>query len=121
VCSEPHGCLDWVNKNFAFKTMSFRELVRRCAASGAEVPAGAPPAAPPSPRYYLRSLGANPRKEPSQLAAAFPELAADLALDGLVPADRHFSSVLRVSSAGLRLWTHYDVMDNLLLQVGKPP
>lgn len=28
-----------------------------------------------------------------------------------------FSSVLRVSSPGLRLWTHYDVMDNVLMQV----
>jgi tRNA wybutosine-synthesizing protein 5 len=72
----------------------------------------------PSPRYYLRSLGANPRKEPSQLRASFPELAADLDLGQLVPEERHFSSVLRVSSPGLRLWTHYDVMDNLLLQVG---
>ncbi|KAJ1495515.1 hypothetical protein T484DRAFT_1761812 [Baffinella frigidus] len=28
-----------------------------------------------------------------------------------------FSSVLRVTSPGLRLWTHYDVMDNALAQV----
>ena len=28
-----------------------------------------------------------------------------------------FSSVLRVSSAGIRVWTHYDVLDNFYVQV----
>ncbi|AWP12714.1 putative tRNA wybutosine-synthesizing protein 5 [Scophthalmus maximus] len=41
--------------------------------------------------YYLRSLGEDVRK--------------------------FFSSVFRISSCGLQLWTHYDVMDNLLAQV----
>jgi len=29
--------------------------------------------------------------------------------------DRYFSAVLRCSSGGLRLWTHYDAMDNALV------
>lgn len=53
---------------------------------------------PPLCRYYLRSIGVNPRKEPSDITAAFPELAADLRLPRLFPPDRLFSSVLRISS-----------------------
>ena len=49
-------------------------------------------------RYYLRSIGTNPRKEPSDIAVAFPDLAADLSLPPLFPPDRLFSSVLRISS-----------------------
>mmetsp|Transcript_3059 Transcript_3059/g.8073 ORF Transcript_3059/g.8073 Transcript_3059/m.8073 type:complete len:315 (+) Transcript_3059:1032-1976(+) len=68
-------------------------------------------------RYYLRSMGSDPRKEPSNLEASFPELAADVTLPPLFPPETFFSSVMRISSPGLRLWTHYDVMDNMLLQV----
>jgi hypothetical protein len=32
-------------------------------------------------------------------------------------ASPYFSSVLRVSTPGLHMWTHYDVMDNVLVQV----
>lgn len=35
----------------------------------------------------------------------------------VLPPGSHFSSVLRVTSAGLSLWTHYDVMDNVLVQL----
>lgn len=68
-------------------------------------------------RYYLRSLGANPRKEAAHMGATFPQLAADVRIPDLFPHDALFSTVLRISSPGLRLWTHYDVMDNLLIQV----
>ncbi len=36
----------------------------------------------------------------------------------LPPAAHVFSSVFRVATPGLQLWTHYDVMDNVLIQVG---
>jgi hypothetical protein len=61
----------------------------------------------PQERYYLRSLGTNPRKEPAHLGATFPELAADVTLPPLLPPDALFSTVLRISSPGLRLWTHF--------------
>lgn len=57
-----------------------------------------PVSAFPVCRYYLRSIGTNPRKEPSQIASSFPELAADLSLPQLFSPDRTFSSVLRISS-----------------------
>ena len=59
--------------------------------------------------YYLRSLGDNPRKDVADFGKDYPELAADLQLPPIVPPERIFSSVFRVSSAKLCLWTHYDV------------
>ena len=47
----------------------------------------------------------------------FPVLARDISIPDFVPQDRLFSSVLRLGSPGVQLWTHYDVMDNVLLQV----
>lgn len=114
VCAEPDGNMAFApHRNFSFHTMSLRELVQRAAGGGNWQPLVAP-----GERYYLRSVGANPRKEPSQLPDAFPGLAPDVKLpQQLLPEEGHFSSVLRVSSGGLQLWTHYDVMDNILLQV----
>lgn len=59
--------------------------------------------------YYLRSLGGNPRKDVANFEKDYPELADDLHLPPIVPPERIFSSVFRVSSAKLSLWTHYDV------------
>ncbi len=59
--------------------------------------------------YYLRSLGGNPRKDVADFEKDYPELADDLHLPPIVPPEKIFSSVFRVSSAKLSLWTHYDV------------
>ena len=59
-------------------------------------------------KYYLRSLSDNPRKEAANLRRDFPQLADDI-LFPFYSDDTFFSSVLRVASEGLQLWTHYDV------------
>ena len=59
--------------------------------------------------YYLRSLGDNPRKDVADFHRDYPELCHDLKLPQLFPLENKFSSVFRVSSANLCLWTHYDV------------
>lgn len=59
--------------------------------------------------YYLRSLGDNPRKDVADFFQDYPKLAGDLNLPHIFPHERKFSSVFRVSSAHLHLWTHYDV------------
>ncbi|GLI67646.1 hypothetical protein VaNZ11_011895, partial [Volvox africanus] len=179
VSREPHGRLDFVNKNFAFRIMTLAELVARMtgvtpttttttatannsnnnngnnnnnngnndnaatttttSAAGAvtaeairgvdgprrgEAGSGWPELVPRGEQYgdgpevlYLRSIGGNPRREPANLAASFPSLAPDLTLPPLFDPARLHSSVLRMSSPDLVLWTHYDVMDNLLVQV----
>jgi hypothetical protein len=127
VTREPSGALDFVHKNFTFRNMSLKDLMAAVSGGGGGAAAE---------RYYLRSVGVNPRKEASQLQDSFPFLASDVHLPlHLLPpppppsstsssppstpsgCPKLFSSVLRISSPGLRLWTHYDVMDNILVQI----
>eukprot|EP00899_Mesostigma_viride_P006215 jgi/Mesvir1/15595/Mv03206-RA.1 len=72
---------------------------------------------------YLRSVVPGKGKEAARTAsdvrALFPGLAGDLNLfEGLLyELEEYHSSVLRVTSARTQLWTHYDIMDNVLTQV----
>mmetsp|Transcript_16549 Transcript_16549/g.41848 ORF Transcript_16549/g.41848 Transcript_16549/m.41848 type:complete len:426 (+) Transcript_16549:147-1424(+) len=85
------------------------------------VAAGQDPNAPffisQSEKYYLRALGTDPRKDIADLKTDFPQLADDIQLPELFDPADYFSSVLRVGSPGLHLWTHYDTMDNALVQI----
>ncbi|XP_062045621.1 tRNA wybutosine-synthesizing protein 5 isoform X2 [Lepus europaeus] len=68
-------------------------------------------------KYYLRSLGEDPRKDVADIRKQFPLLEADIKFPNFFKKEQFFSSVFRISSSGLQLWTHYDVMDNFLIQV----
>lgn len=48
-------------------------------------------------------------QEPADLNKQFPELAEDFHIPQFFAPDQFFSSVFRISSCGLQLWTHYDV------------
>lgn len=48
-------------------------------------------------------------QEPADLSKQFPDLAEDFHVPQFFTADQFFSSVFRISSCGLQLWTHYDV------------
>ncbi|XP_037512446.1 tRNA wybutosine-synthesizing protein 5 isoform X2 [Rhipicephalus sanguineus] len=108
----PHRHMDFIQKNFFYRTLPFCELVERASNSKntnffineAEF-------------YYLRTLGSDSRREPANIGAQFPELAKDVTLPKWFPDEAFFSSVLRIASPQLSLWTHYDVMDNFLIQV----
>jgi len=63
----------------------------------------------PEEKYYLRSLGDDPRKDISDITVLFPTLAQDINIPKLYPEDRFFSSVFRISSLQGQLWTHYHV------------
>lgn len=91
MCIIDSMCITWsrVLLSGAFFPLQYTQMKRSVTALFCAVPLC---------RYYLRSIGVNPRKEPSDIAAAFPELAADLRLPQLFPPDRLFSSVLRLSS-----------------------
>uniref|UniRef100_A0A8C4WT87 tRNA-yW synthesizing protein 5 n=1 Tax=Eptatretus burgeri TaxID=7764 RepID=A0A8C4WT87_EPTBU len=108
----PSPFMDFLHKNFAYRTLPFNELMHR-----ASEEKHADFFFNEDEKYYLRSLGDNPRKDVADLKQQFPELAGDVTIPQLFPDEQFFSSVLRVSSASLHLWTHYDVMDNLLMQV----
>ncbi|XP_043988888.1 tRNA wybutosine-synthesizing protein 5 [Gambusia affinis] len=104
--------MDFLHKNFIYRTLPFDEFVKKAAETKhsdfflAE-----------EESYYLRSLGEDVRKEPADLSRQFPDLAEDFHTPRFFELDQFFSSVFRISSCGLQLWTHYDVMDNLLAQV----
>ncbi|KAM7316183.1 hypothetical protein ACRRTK_024863 [Alexandromys fortis] len=68
-------------------------------------------------KYYLRSLGEDPRKDVADVRQQFPSLGGDIKFPAFFKEEQFFSSVFRISSPGLQLWTHYDVMDNFLIQV----
>uniref|UniRef100_A0A673KIT9 tRNA-yW synthesizing protein 5 n=1 Tax=Sinocyclocheilus rhinocerous TaxID=307959 RepID=A0A673KIT9_9TELE len=58
-----------------------------------------------------------PLQEPTDLRKQLSELAEDFHIPQFFEPEQFFSSVFCISSPGLHLWTHYDVMDNLLAQV----
>ena len=133
VSDTPH--LDFVRKNFKFTNIPFGDLLASLAAE-TETEGGNDDdnnKVEKKKWYYLRSIGRNPRKEPAHALDQFPDLAKELKLPSDVlfggsgagagagdkddDDDRYFSAVLRCSSGGLRLWTHYDAMDNALVQL----
>lgn len=60
-------------------------------------------------KYYLRSLGEDPRKDVADIRQQFPSLGGDITFPMFFREEQFFSSVFRISSPGLQLWTHYDV------------
>jgi tRNA wybutosine-synthesizing protein 5 len=60
-------------------------------------------------KYYLRALGDDPRKDIADVRVQFPTLAEDIKFPEFYPKEKFFSSVFRIASPGLQLWTHYDV------------
>ena len=101
--------MDFKSKNFSYETCAMRDLIDKAAFSTKT-----------GNMYYLRHVGQGKdvrAGKPALLHEDFPDLSPDFRLPPLFDPDRLFSSVLRVSSAGLRVWTHYDVLDNVYVQV----
>ncbi|CAF0715070.1 unnamed protein product [Brachionus calyciflorus] len=104
--------MDFINKNFIYRTLPFAELIKRASKENqtdffiSE-----------NEKYYLRSLGTDDRKDIANIKAEFPEIADDICFPPLFDKEKFFSSVFRITSSNLRLWTHYDIMDNILIQV----
>ncbi|XP_076854508.1 tRNA wybutosine-synthesizing protein 5 [Brachyhypopomus gauderio] len=104
--------MSFLHKNFLYRTLPFDTFVQRAAEDE-----HTDFFINKNESYYLRSLGEDARKEPADLRKQFPELAQDFHIPSFFQPEQFFSSVFRISSPGLQLWTHYDVMDNLLAQV----
>ncbi|ODM96624.1 tRNA wybutosine-synthesizing protein 5 [Orchesella cincta] len=106
--------LDFRRKNFVYDTVSFRHLIWLCSGIRSEEVE--------KDKYqyfwYLRSIGKDPRgKDVSDISVHFPTLAADLKIPKVFPEASFFSSVFRITSPHLQLWTHYDTCDNILIQI----
>ncbi|KAG6938987.1 tRNA-yW synthesizing protein 5 [Chelydra serpentina] len=104
--------MDFLSKNFVYRTLPFDVFVRRAA----EVKHNEYFISEDE-KYYLRSLGEDPRKDIADIRKQFPSLAEDIQIPEYFEKEQFFSSVFRISSAGLQLWTHYDIMDNFLIQI----
>ncbi len=102
------------HKNFKYTTMTLQELMTAAESKAAsESPADVP-------YVYLRAIGKRPRKDPADFWQDFPQVSRLLswrAFQRWVPSAMYFSSVLRIMAPGMSLWTHYDVRDNILLQL----
>jgi hypothetical protein len=100
--------LSFTDKNYQYETVSCAEFLEDVYSDDAES------------TVYLRSLSDNPRKKATHLQDDFPTIADDFAIPSVMQqtiGENYFSSPLRISSPGMTLWTHYDVMDNILVQV----
>lgn len=118
VADDPH--LSFVRKSFRFEVTNLQDLIQQVSQAGA-------------PATYLRAVGPNARKERAHFWKDFAELATASGLEfphlfvedkagsetsqQNKPPSRYFSSVFRISTPGLQLWTHYDVMANVLYQL----
>lgn len=112
------------NKHIADNSLKSQKTVEKRIQCGLEgtsedsITASArPPIIGPGETYYLRSLGEDKRRSPACIFRDFPGIGKDVQLKDYFDFSTYFSSVLRVSSSGLKLFTHYDVMHNLYLQV----
>ena len=128
VCPEQSGRMDFTSKtSYTLRTMPFHTFMERLLVSSS-ASSSAHLSSPPSPlrdayfvspheRLYLRSLGLDPRREVADFFASFPVLAQHFRVPHILQSTTAHSSVFRVSSPGLSLWTHYDVVDNLLVHL----
>jgi tRNA wybutosine-synthesizing protein 5 len=98
--------MDFLKKNFLYRTLPFDELIERASYDKKEL---SDYFISKNEKYYLRSLGDDERKDVADIKKQFPQLAQDINFPPLFDQDKFFSSVFRISSSGLRLWTHYDV------------
>nr|CAD7194244.1 unnamed protein product [Timema douglasi]CAD7421617.1 unnamed protein product [Timema poppensis] len=105
--------MNFTEKNFVYKTLLFGELLKRAQKVKQDLFFLSP-----SEFYYLRSLGADPRgRDVADIKKQFPSIAEDINIPDFFQKEDFFSSVFRIGSPGVQLWTHYDVMDNILIQV----
>lgn len=125
---ESAGRMSFTDKaTFKFETMPFAQLLERLVAQdqqerqeqqARQQQAQQLQQEPATERLYLRAIGANARKDRAHFWRDWPELASKMPFpDALCDKEAYHSSVLRLSSPQLQLWTHYDVLHNVLFQL----
>ena len=80
VSASPH--LDFVRKNFAFENVAFGEFLSRLRDEGPG-PGKETGKETGTSWYYLRSIGANPRKEPAHALGSSPSSRQSSASPGM--------------------------------------
>ena len=109
--------MDFRTKNFKYCVCSLNDLIFK-ASETSDKTKNSQFYIDSNEKYYLRSTSDDPRgKDTVLFSKDFPELSDDFILPQYFDEEALFSSVLRISSAEIRVWTHYDVMDNLYVQI----
>ena len=108
--------MDFKSKNFKYDTIKMDELIEKVFETNPSIHQEKSD----DQAYYLRWVGDDPRGQiKTDFSKDFPNLSADFDFPNntFFPEEKFFSSVLRISSPGIRVWTHYDVMDNVYVQI----
>lgn len=116
VHASNEGRMNFLTKNFIYKTLLFDDFINLAANENSEISSNDNITS--EKFYYLRSLSNERRgKGVANIKNEFPTISDDFKIPDLFDESQFFSSVLRIGSAGVQVWTHYDVMDNILVQV----
>ncbi|CUG89622.1 Hypothetical protein, putative [Bodo saltans] len=127
VSKLPQPNFDFVRKNFVFRHVSIREMLVHCFSDekGTNNKQSTTESDDRDKEFwYFRSVGKNMKTDRSDFWSDFPLLAKDVILPSgpehlgwdIVKRNLH-QSCLRINQAHMQLWTHYDTMDNVLLQM----
>ncbi|KAK6335408.1 tRNA methyltransferase ppm2 [Orbilia brochopaga] len=100
--------MNFNSKNFVYTRLPFSEFIDISFSKKGN-----------TPPCYLRSISNKPTKYASLLEREFPEIASDFSIPpelAFIAPSLH-SSILRISSAGVGVWLHYDVCANVLFHI----
>lgn len=103
----PH--LEFLARNFKYRTCQFSEFVELLKD-------------PSSKAYYYRSISKDVRKKkPARIEEDLPFLETAFRPPEYIPFGKenphYFSSVMRIASSNVQIWTHFDLYDNVLFQI----
>jgi len=111
VHSSATSQMSFTTKNFTYEKTTYGTFIDAISSA---------PSSASQPGLYLRSISAtSPTKQPANLAMDFPGLASDFNLPPELKfvQDNLHSSPLRISSANVGMWLHFDVTANVLFHV----
>lgn len=103
--------LDFLNKNFKYRSCLFSQFTQQLIDRDSNL------------HVYLRSTNRNPRaNKPARIEDDFAAISDDLVPPDFIPFGQdndqlYHSSVLRIASSNVQIWTHFDLYDNVLCQV----
>lgn len=110
--------LNFIEKNFTYQRIKFNDFIRNLIAHSKDDKL--------DDYLYLRSTSDNVRsRQATKIEQSFPSIAEDLKPPNFIPyssnqskeSAKYFSSVLRIASNNVQIWTHFDLYDNVLCQV----
>lgn len=109
--------LDFVNKNFSFRHVSFSELINHTVAATQYY---REKGKVPDEIYYFRSISSHMKTDRANIWKDFPRIGKDFCLPDFVQEfilPRIHQACWRINSFPMTLWMHYDTLDNVLCQI----